>query len=372
MIFKNILTSFSARIFLSIIVTTIHGMHNHPATRGAKRKLAEIEAIKTLTPAQATQKLQIFIKKHRIFPSNPYTLEELKTIISQGADVNTTVNQGTSALMRAAAYGNVEAMQALIEAGAEVNLQRRSARNTALDCTITYERISALKLLIESGADVDAALSFAILRSPNNKIVKLLLDAGADPKKANYLGDSPADIVFRISTHNPHNPKYKQTWQLFTQKYPELALTSEQATQKLQEWMDNSEKLKIFFHTNQTLTDIKKWIAFGADIKNVRSKYLGASALICALRARNSGTSGVINEIVKAGADINAPNGMTKFTALMFAVANKDLYATEWLLKNGADPKIPMQSGKTAIDMANTGDVQQIKDLINRYSKLKI
>lgn len=220
-----------------ICTTSTSGMQNHPATRGAKRKIEALQAIKTLTPEQATQKLQAFIKKNRILPSNPYTLEELQTLINQGADVNTTVSQDTTALMRAAVYENLGAMRALIDAGADVN--KRRDRDTALSCAIFYDRLAAVQLLIESRCSphtLSDALVDAVMRNPNNKeIIQLLLDAGASPKVAiPYWGRGTiADHVLKRSLNESTSseaPVFKEIWQLFINKHPELKQEHSQVT----------------------------------------------------------------------------------------------------------------------------------------------
>lgn len=366
MIPRKYLIKYYPIMLLSISLST-QTMESHPVTRGAKRKLAELETIKSLTPKHATQKLQTFIKKHRIFPSNPYTLAELNTIIAQGANVNTAVNKGTTALMRAAAYGNLDALKALLQAGADVNTKSNIHRYTALESAISYDRTAAVQLLIDAGANPTSALSHAVVHRhcPNLAIIQTLLDAGANPKER--MRFSRMTIADFVLIESGTYPAYKKTWQLFTQKYPDLHLTSQQATQELQAWI-NSSGSPFRNRGNETTSRIRKLIAFEADI-TIRSVYGGATPFMCAARDANGE---VMHELLKAGADINAQTEAYKFTALMEAVNSKNVYLVQDLLARGANPLLAMSKGWTAFDMAKMEGVPAaIKDMISAAISLQ-
>ena len=90
--------------------------------------------------------------------------------------------------MHAAAIGSVEAMQLLIDKGADVNA-RSTAGATALMWAATD--LAKVRLLVEHGADVRAAsdsgrtaLLLAAMSDPSAEIVRLLLSRGADPRAA--------------------------------------------------------------------------------------------------------------------------------------------------------------------------------------------
>ena len=63
---------------------------------------------------------------------------------------------GTTPLMLAAASGNVEAVKALLAAGADVNAREQSMEQTALMFAAAFDRVEAMKALVARGADVKA------------------------------------------------------------------------------------------------------------------------------------------------------------------------------------------------------------------------
>lgn len=348
-------------IYISILVfignLTI-GMQNHPMTRGAKRKTEELQTYKTLTPEQATQQLQTFIKKHRIFPSNPYTLEELKALITQGADVNTQVNLGTTALMRAAAYGNIEAMQVLIDAGADVDIQRSRGKATALSVAIQYEHLPAIELLIHAGANLDDALDCATIHTDNPKIAKVLLDAGALPDTMIVQRVLTRGFFNNIFSNNRKEraKKYQEVWQMFVKKYPKLQLTSEQATQKLQDLANAG-----FPHTtpDELYYTIKNLHFFKADFKRTETLLLHATT---------HGNVWAIQALLDAGIDINVQNTGGS-TSLSLAIIKQYSESVKLLLEEGAIPCIPDVRGSTAHSLANaTNTPSNIKDIVNAYA----
>ncbi|MCH8825080.1 MAG: ankyrin repeat domain-containing protein [Planctomycetes bacterium] len=137
--------------------------------------------------------------------------EKIKLLLEAGAEIDIKLRDGTTALLIAARTGNMNAMQVLTTAGADVNVvdggpikgengstyregqkgmtplmyvANRGASSTFL-CKQTGE--DAVQSLLAHGAEVDiatpsgeTALIFSI-RSEHPKAVQLLLDAGANP-----------------------------------------------------------------------------------------------------------------------------------------------------------------------------------------------
>jgi ankyrin repeat protein len=81
------------------------------------------------------------------------------------------------------------------------------------------------------------------------------------------------------------------------------------------------------------------------------------------LAARNGYTE-VIEELLKAGADVNALEG-TNSTALMYAAYNGHLETVELLLKEGAELNVRDEGGYTALYWANRQNHTDIAALIS-------
>lgn len=151
------------------------------------------------------------------------------------ADPNTVEGwHGQSALMWAAAMGYVEVMKLLIEAGADLNLHSQlidapqpnpdrrqggfvyanipKGRFTALHFAAREGQLEAVRALIEAGADLDVvdeegtnALVLATLNG-HLDVTGLLLDAGADPNVADNFGRTVLFVATDLNTID-YNPR---------------------------------------------------------------------------------------------------------------------------------------------------------------------
>ena len=115
-------------------------------------------------------------------------MAKLEALEEQGANVNIADDKGITPLMNAAALGSPEAVQLLLDKGAEVN-----AKNTFNATALIWAAadLRKVKILLAHKADVNAAskvghtpLLVAALSDPSIEIVKLLISQGADVKAA--------------------------------------------------------------------------------------------------------------------------------------------------------------------------------------------
>ena len=115
-------------------------------------------------------------------------------LIGRGADVKAVSNRGETALWWAARKGHNYLVEALVQAGADVN----QADNNGVAPIGVAENKAVATLLIERGADVnavnklgDSALWQAMQYHRRHAIVEALVQAGADVNKANEKGLTP-------------------------------------------------------------------------------------------------------------------------------------------------------------------------------------
>lgn len=123
-------------------------------------------------------------------------LEQVRLLLSQGADVNVKDQRGRAALHRAANTGHVEVARLLIEYGADVNIGDNLKR-TPLEHAAVAGHTEVARLLIDKGANPNALNRDGLTPlhvaagSSNKETVKLLIDKGADVTLNNDAGKTP-------------------------------------------------------------------------------------------------------------------------------------------------------------------------------------
>jgi len=110
-------------------------------------------------------------------------IEEVKKLISNGADLNWSDSNGRTPLLIAAKEGTVTVLKLLVEAGANVN-QASTKGHTALYKAAKYGNLEIVKLLLKYGADSSkktpkgyTPITIAIERG-HQEIVQLLRSLG--------------------------------------------------------------------------------------------------------------------------------------------------------------------------------------------------
>lgn len=129
--------------------------------------------------------------------------DELRSLAENDpALVNTHSPDGFTPLGLATFFGHAEAVEALLAAGADVNLaSRESMKMPPLGSAMAVQRNDIARTLIEHGADVNGkaandltALHTAAARG-NLEAAKLLLEHGADRNAASTDGKTPIDYA---------------------------------------------------------------------------------------------------------------------------------------------------------------------------------
>ncbi len=144
-----------------------------------------------------------------IFAARSGDLESVQHIVDAGADVNALSAFGTSPLIMAVHGGNARAVEYLLQQGAEVDSS--ASGHTALHDAILRGNLAAVEVLLEHGANVEAKLEkptpvrrqstdynyhdallgatplWLAARFSEPEIMKLLLEHGADPHFVNNV-----------------------------------------------------------------------------------------------------------------------------------------------------------------------------------------
>lgn len=294
-------------------------------------------------------------------------IEQLRTLLRDGADVNAAHGDGMSALHWAAERGYPEVAQTLLYAGAETEAATRIGEYRPLHIASRNGNLELVSILVEAGADVSAVtdpsgstpLHLAAV-SGNQDVVRVLMEAGADP--------------------NALEAEWKQTPLIFAAAWNRVdvitALIEGGADPNIAaETMVLDEIRRLDTRANQRRTEVinaftndGEWEPTSAQInasvlagREVYSegdsaeeeerprrssrfqrqvRIASKGGLTPLLHAARQGHLESIEALLAHGADVNKVGGGDGTTPLLIATINGQFDAALMLLENGADPNV--------------------------------
>jgi ankyrin repeat protein len=115
-------------------------------------------------------------------------LRKVKELISSGHDINDAGKRG-SPLILAAQGGHMDVLKTLVEAGADPNITSAMGA-TALNKAAELGNIPMLNYLLENGSQVGPLALIMAAREGFLKVVRILVDAGADLNATQHWGQT--------------------------------------------------------------------------------------------------------------------------------------------------------------------------------------
>jgi ankyrin repeat protein len=221
-------------------------------------------------------------------------------LLDRGMDVNATNTAGATALMRAAA--DPAKVKLLLERGADVNARSLAGNHALILAARGYGASEAVQLLLEAGADVKATNIFGVspfltaVASGDQKSVRLLLDKGAEPDVR--LGEGLEAFIFS-------GGRTPLMWGAYRGDVPLMELLIEKGAE-----VDGQEALGTPLGNaawNNNVEAARLLLARGAKV-NEKDFFSGFTALHWAAGSEN-GDSTLTQLLLDHGAEVNAEGG---------------------------------------------------------------
>jgi ankyrin repeat protein len=294
----------------------------------------------------------------------------LQALLDEGADVNVQTADGSTALLWASYRDDLESARLLIRAGADVNIANELGATPIWAASRNGSAAVAAELLA-AGADPDSPLLLGetplvtASRTGNSDVVQMLLEKGAAVNARGARGQTPLmfaaaqrhpDVVRVLLDHGADVNAVSDSWS-------QLMAQAPHAHPEHQAWVEHGGNTALMFAARVgDLESAKHLVAAGADV-DAPSAW-GTTPLAVATYAdfgeqflireqttrqvvyfdREKILAGQFAEVVEflleQGADPNA--GAHRFTPLIAALLRRHEETVALLLDHGADPNLAL------------------------------
>src|SRR5438876_3826681 len=271
--------------------------------------------------------------------------EAVRSLLKQGANVNATQADGTTALHWSSYRDDLESADLLIRSGANVNT-RNDLGATPLWAACQNGSESMVRRLLSAGANPNAALLLGetpvmvAARSGNLAVVELLAAKGANVNARAARGQTALmwavaqkhpEVVKVLIAHGADIHARSDSWTEVMAVSPHGYLDYNRAIPH------GSDTALMFAARVDDLASAKLLVAAGANVNDEDA--WGVSAVVL---AAHSGFTDVVEFLLAKGANPNSDRA--GFTALHEAVMRRDEELVTILLDHGADANAPLRT----------------------------
>ena len=271
--------------------------------------------------------------------------EAVRSLLKQGANVNATQADGTTALHWASYRDDLESADLLIRSGANVNA-RNDLGATPLWAACQNGSESMVGRLLTAGANPNAALLLGetpvmvAARSGSPAVVELLAAQGANVNARAARGQTA--LMWAVAQKQPEVVKVllangadiharSDSWTEVMAVPPHGYLEYNRAIPH------GNDTALMFAARVDDLASAKLLVAAGANVNDEDA--WGVSAVVL---AAHSGFTDVVKFLLEKGATANSDRA--GFTALHEAIMRRDENLVKVLLDHGADANLPVRS----------------------------
>ena len=271
--------------------------------------------------------------------------EAVRSLLKQGANVNATQADGTTALHWSSYRDDLESADLLIRSGANVNT-RNDLGATPLWAACQNGSESMVRRLLSAGANPNAALLLGetpvmvAARSGNLAVVELLAAKGANVNARAARGQTALmwavaqkhpEVVKVLIAHGADIHARSDSWTEVMAVPPHGYLEYNRAIPH------GNDTALMFAARVDDLASAKLLVAAGANVNDEDA--WGVSAVVL---AAHSGFTDVVKFLLEKGATANSDRA--GFTALHEAIMRRDENLVKVLLDHGADANLPVRS----------------------------
>lgn len=261
------------------------------------------------------------------------------SLIEQGADVNTTSPDGSTALHWASYWDDIDAVELLLRAGAKANVANDLGATPLWNASLNGSA-QVVRRLLADGADPNAALLLGetpvmtAARTGSAEVLELLLGAGGDSDVRATRGQTAlmwaasqghAETVGVLLGHGADVNARSETWSQVMAVPPHADPANQQIVRH------GGDTALLFAVRRGHLASARLLVEAGANVDDADAWGVSATAY-----AAHSGFGQLVGLLLEAGADPDAAGA--GFSPLHLAIMRRDTGMAGALLAHGADP----------------------------------